>query len=84
MFLQIAVPGILPRGVQGLNKEELKYARNEIYAGHGRCFFDQELQSYFNSKSWYQGMNAPENFQESTFTEIERANIELILEYETL
>lgn len=69
--------------LQGLSAEELKYARNEIYARHGRLFNDQKLQSYFNAKSWYQGTIAPEDFQENMISEIERANIELILEYES-
>lgn len=36
-----------------LNTDELWYARNEIYARHGRGFRNSELQSYFNSKPWY-------------------------------
>ena len=39
--------------VSGLSKEELRLARNEIFARHGRKFDDAQLQSYFESKSWY-------------------------------
>lgn len=66
----------------GLDADTLRYARNEIYARRGRRFNDQELQSYFDSKSWYQGIIAPEDFQESMLSDIERKNAELILDYE--
>lgn len=37
----------------GLSSFELKIARNEIYARHGRSFVKKIYQNYFNSKSWY-------------------------------
>ena len=39
--------------LEQLSTDELWYARNEIYARHGRGFRNSELQSYFNSKPWY-------------------------------
>ena len=39
--------------LEQLSTDELWYARNEIYARHGRGFRNPELQSYFNSKTWY-------------------------------
>lgn len=39
--------------LEQLSTDELWYARNEIYARHGRGFRNPELQSYFNSKPWY-------------------------------
>lgn len=68
--------------VAGLSKEQLRYARNEIYARHGRRFNDAALQSYFDSKSWYQGTIAPEAFDESVLSQCERDNIDLIKKYE--
>ena len=41
--------------IAGLSLQEINYAKNEIYARHGRRFKSQELQNYFNSKSWYNG-----------------------------
>ena len=41
--------------LKGLSKEELRIARNEIYARHGRMFDDKNLQKYFDSQSWYEG-----------------------------
>lgn len=39
--------------LEQLSTDELWYARNEIFARHGRGFLNPELQSYFNSKPWY-------------------------------
>lgn len=44
----------------GLSLREINYAKNEIYARHGRKFHSMELQNYFNSKSWYRGTAAPQ------------------------
>lgn len=68
--------------LEGLTEQELSYARNEIYARHGRRFQDAGLQNYFDSKEWYSGTMAPEDFSESMLNEYEKANAELILEYE--
>lgn len=65
-----------------LTQEELLYARNEIYARHGRRFQDESIQRYFDSKSWYQGTIAPENFQDNMLNDVERANAQTILSYE--
>ena len=68
--------------LRSLSDWELKVARNEIYARHGRMFASQELQDYFNSKSWYRGFIAPEAFDESYLSEIEKKNAELIKQVE--
>lgn len=65
-----------------LTQEELLYARNEIYARHGRRFQDETIQKYFDSKSWYHGTIAPENFQDNMLNDVERANAQTILSYE--
>ncbi|WP_026496586.1 YARHG domain-containing protein [Butyrivibrio sp. WCD3002] len=71
-----------------LNKftaEELKIARNEIYARYGRKFKDEELQSYFDSKDWYVGLYTPEEFDKISNTllsDTEKTNAELIKEVE--
>ena len=67
----------------GLSKDELKIARNEIYARHGRMFNDANLQAYFNSCSWYTPTISPENFSDSMLNEVEIANRDLIVSYET-
>lgn len=68
-----------------LSEWELKLARNEIYARHGRRFKDPDLQSYFDSKSWYRGRYDPDDFDKnhsSDLSTLEKKNAEYILKYE--
>lgn len=65
-----------------LSAQELKIARNEIYARHGRMFQDDSLQAYFNSCNWYTPSIAPEDFKESMLNAVEIANRDLIVSYE--
>lgn len=37
----------------GMSARELTLARNEVYARYGYTFQRQDLQEYFNTKSWY-------------------------------
>lgn len=67
-----------------LSKEELRIARNEIYAAYGRKFTSQDLIDYFNSKPWYQGTIPSDQFDDSVLTEIQKANIRTIQSYEEL
>jgi hypothetical protein len=55
------------------------YAKNEIYARHGRQFVSRELQDYFNSKSWYKGYIAPDQFTDTVFSQVEMTNISLLV-----
>ena len=64
--------------VINLSGSQLRIAKNEIYARHGRRFQDDELQQYFSSCSWYEGTVAPEDFSKSILNETERANIQII------
>ena len=66
----------------GLTAEQCRIARNEIYARHGRLFDDQELQEYFNSCSWYQGTIPAASFNDEMLSDIEKANRDLIVQYE--
>lgn len=68
--------------IQHLSKEELRLARNEVYARHGRRFDDVSLQEYFNSKAWYSGTIAPSDFTESMLNEYEIQNTRMISDYE--
>lgn len=65
-----------------LSEDELFKARNEIYARHGRKFDDKDLQEYFNSKSWYEGIYDPADFPENALSDLERKNAAFILNYE--
>lgn len=62
-----------------LSVDELWYARNEIYARHGRKFRDQTLQAYFDSKPWYTPTYSPDEFDDSVqLSSVERSNAEAI------
>lgn len=75
---------LLPSDLQQLSAEQLRIARNEIYARRGRRFKDTALQTYFDSQPWYKGTIAVENFQDGIFNDYERANAYFIQDYERL
>ncbi len=68
--------------LEPLSAEELRLARNEIYARHGRKFKDKALQDYFDGKSWYVGQIEPDDFTDDMLSDIERENKNLIADYE--
>ena len=69
--------------VSRLSPQAISYAKNEIYARHGRKFASQELKDYFGSKSWYAGTVDPDDFTDKVFNVYEQANLLLIVEYDT-
>lgn len=62
--------------LQGKTAYQLRLARNEIYARHGRKFNDASLQNHFNACSWYK-VNPSYNYanENANLNEIEKANI---------
>ena len=63
------------------DQETLQIARNEIYARHGRMFDTEWLQEYFNSKSWYEGIYTPAEFDSNvTLSDIETQNATYLLD----
>lgn len=68
--------------IAGLSLQEINYAKNEIYARHGRKFKSNELQSYFNSKSWYAGTIEPDAFTDSMLSEVEKKNVTYLSDVE--
>ncbi|HAX53594.1 YARHG domain-containing protein [Muricomes intestini] len=68
--------------IKRLSAQDLNYARNEIYARHGRKFSSKELQEYFESKSWYQGKYEGKDFDSNygvkVLSDIEKKNSELL------
>lgn len=58
-----------------LTLEQLRLARNEIYARRGYIFNSEDLQSYFSKKSWYY---PDASYNGTTVNEIEKYNVELI------
>ncbi len=69
-----------PKEIEALTDEELRLARNEIYARHGRKFKDVGLKDYFSSKSWY----TPErdDVPDSELNVYETANRDMIVKEE--
>lgn len=53
--------------VEGLTLREINYAKNEIYARHGRMFDSKELQNYFKNKKWYEGTIIPTMFDKGGY-----------------
>ncbi|MFD4707944.1 YARHG domain-containing protein [Gottfriedia sp. NPDC058432] len=63
-----------------LTKDELSYARNEIYARHGYIFKTVKMRNYFLAKTWY----SPNVNYNGTLSQIETYNVKLIKDREAL
>lgn len=68
--------------LSGLSKANLRLARNEIYAKHGREFENEDLKQYFSKQSWYSSYLSAEEFDASVLNEYEKANLDLIISAE--
>lgn len=71
--------------VEGLSLQMVNYAKNEIYARAGRKFNSRELQDYFGSKDWYEGIYEPAEFDQDIsqhLNEYEIANGEFLSKVE--
>lgn len=58
---------------------ELKVARNEIYARHGRPFVSKDLSCYFAKQAWY---TIDPEYTDKSLSSLEVANAVFILDYE--
>lgn len=65
------------KDIQGMSKDKLALARNEIFARHGYSFPSEPFKSYFGSKSWYKASNYSNDFKE--LSPLERHNVKIIL-----
>lgn len=65
--------------VANLKKGDLLIIRNAIYARHGYSFKNRPLRVFFDKQSWYIPVYSD---IKNDFTEIEKANIKLLLRYE--
>lgn len=66
--------------LRDLSKSELRILRNTIYARHGRKFKSKDLDRYFNSFSWYNGIY--DEIPVSWLSDVEKHNINLIQRFE--
>ena len=71
--------------LENLTDDELRLARNELYARHGRKFRNEDLQQHFSSMSWYSPEYDPDEFdrdQNNILNRYEIHNRDLIVEIE--
>lgn len=68
--------------ISHLTASQLRLARNEIYARHGRMFNDEGLQNYFNSQAWYTPIYSSAEFSDKLLSDVEIDNIEFIKSFE--
>ena len=67
----------------GLTKEQLRLARNEIYARHGMIFGVEDLDTYFATKSWYKAKYSFSDFEDAVeMSIVEEQNVILIQQVE--
>ncbi|MCI8886591.1 MAG: YARHG domain-containing protein [Hungatella sp.] len=62
--------------------QELRLARNEIFARRGRIFQDETIAAYFSTKPWYRGTINPNKFDYDQLNACEKANVLLIQKLE--
>ncbi len=67
--------------VSSLSKENLSFARNEIFARHGYIFQTEPFKTYFSNKTWYKS-NAAFKGSDEELSSVEKSNVDLILKYE--
>ena len=77
-YTKLARP-LVPADLEGFSKPALRIWRNAVYARHGRTFASEDLQALFNEYAWYK---PDEKYSDEKLTEIDRANIRLIQEFE--
>lgn len=68
-----------------LSSDELRLARNEIFARHGRMYESEDLREYFYAQPWYEPLYTAEEFDpymEEILNQYEKANVETIKELE--
>ena len=68
--------------ISQLSSEDLRIARNEIFARYGYIFSDEGLKEHFANCSWYvpTGMSSEEI--ESSLNDFEKQNLQLIKQCE--
>jgi TIR domain-containing protein/YARHG domain-containing protein len=64
--------------LEGLSLDQLRTARNEIFARHGRAFRDPALRRHFRRYRWYR-----ERADEVALSPVEEANVRLLREAES-
>ncbi|MCD7736344.1 MAG: YARHG domain-containing protein [Lachnospiraceae bacterium] len=81
IFSQSSTSYLSESDLAGMTADEVQMAINEIYARHHRKFVLEDVQAYFNSKSWYSGTIEADAFDVSVMNIYESANINLMVNY---
>ncbi len=81
IFTDSATSYLTEDDLAGLTADEVQMAINEIYARHHRKFLKEDVQAYFDAKSWYSGTIEAEDFDINVMNVYESANINLMVEY---
>lgn len=71
---------LTPAQLEGMSKDQLRLARNEIFARRGYIFSSADLRDYFAAKSWYRPVTSELN--KLSLSPTEQANIALIKRFE--
>lgn len=66
--------------VSALSAYGFELAICEIYARHQATFTDEQIQSYFDAKTWYKGMTPQEEIDTTKFNKYETANLTFLEE----
>lgn len=74
---QSSVQPLSPAAIAGLDKAQLRLARNEIYARHGRIFKSPDLAAHFAQFAWYRPVA-----DEVALNSVEQANVDLLQQAE--
>ena len=79
-----SVKNLTNKDIALLDDRELNYAKNEIYARHGRTFESKELQDFFESKDWYKSVYNEVLFDNvkcaELLSDVEKYNVEFLHE----
>lgn len=81
IFPQSSIAYLTKEDLAGMTAQEVQTAINEIYARHHRKFVREDVQAYFNTKSWYEGYVEADEFDISVMNNYEGYNINLMVEY---
>lgn len=68
-----------------LDKDQIRIARNELFARRGRIFESADMKEYFNNQAWYSGTVPATIFDGSRgsyMNKVELENMNFIVEYE--
>jgi len=75
LYLKAKVTELTDRDLAGLDKDELSYLRNEIFARHGHTFKTDKMISHFSQMKWYHSLI---DDAASLLNNFERKNVEFI------